>query len=160
MRHELIGFAMLTLIGCGETQRETVSDCDGDGVAVSDAWTPPARAGQPVSAAFLTLCNASDADDALVGVSFAGAGAVEIHLSSMEDGVMKMTPIDALSLPAGESVSLAPGGAHIMLIGVNEDINAEDPPSLKLQFENAPSVSISFEVRKKDDDTPGHSGHH
>ncbi len=151
--------ATLALIGCGQDSGagETASaECDGDGIVVVDAWTEPARAGQAVSAAYMTLCNGGDTDDALVGVSFAGADAVEIHLSSMEDGVMRMTPISALALPAGQSVSLSPGGAHVMLIGVTDTISANSPPSFTLQFETAPDASVTVDIRTAKD----HSGHH
>lgn len=152
--------AFLIAAACGSPEEAAHSgECHGaSDIVVSDAWTRPARSGQPVSAAYMTLCNAGDRDDALVGVTFAGAGAVEIHESSMQDGVMSMVKVDHIDLPAGKAVTLAPEGAHLMLIGVNEAITADELPVITLEFENADSVLFGFAVREEE--MGGHEGHH
>lgn len=135
------------------------------GVAIVEAWTKPARAGQPVSAAYVTICNGGDAADALIGVSSVGApvaASIETHLSAMTAGVMSMKPVERVELPAGARTTLAPGGAHIMLIGVEHDIAAGAEPTFKLEFENAEPIDRAFEVRGEHDgaaDDGGH-GHH
>ena len=149
--------ASLALAACGasddagQTASSSASEpsaCGGEsGVAVSEAWTRSARAGQPATAAYMTLC--SDAGDALVGARFDGADATELHLTTVsEEGVASMTPTDKIELPAGEPVALKPRGKHIMMIGVSEALVAGETAAITLQFEEAGAVDVSLEVRE------------
>ena len=156
-----IAAAALALAACGGQDSETdaasanAGACNGEGVAVSDAWVRAARAGQPATAAYFSICSGG-ADDAIVAASFAGAGATELHLTvANEDGTASMPQTETIVLPAGETVALKPGGAHIMFIGVAEDIAEGDAPSLRLEFETAPPMDIALEVR----DAMGGGGH-
>ncbi len=123
--------------------------CEGPGVVVSEAWMRAARENQPMSAAYLTLCNSADADDALIGASLAGAQHAELHQTTMkQNGVASMTSSPGLALPAGAPATLAPGGAHIMLMGLEKAFEPGDAPVLLLQFENAPAMEVTLEVRR------------
>ncbi len=136
------------------------------GVTIVDAWTRPARAGQPVSAAYVTICNGGDEADALVAIASDAdpvASSLEIHLSEMSDGVMSMKQVDRIDLPAGARTTFEPGGAHFMLIGVEREIASGAEPTFRLEFENAEPISQAFEVRGEDgaadsgdDDAHGH----
>lgn len=165
----IVGTALLALMACsGERQNDnTDANVSAEtavcppGVSVVDAWTRPARAGQPVSAAYVTLCNGGDAD-ALVGISSVGgpaASAIEMHLSAMSDGVMSMKQVERIDLPANARTTFEPGGAHIMLIGVEREIAAGAAPTFKLEFENAEPIHWAFKVRSEDDADDGHSHH-
>lgn len=121
---------------------------DNSDIIASGAWIRPSRSGQPTSAAYVSLTNCSADDDVLTGVAFAGASAVELHATKMtDDGVASMTPTGGVDLAAGAKISMAPGGAHIMLIGMTDPVVAESAPTLTLEFENAPAMEIVFEVR-------------
>lgn len=121
--------------------------CRESGIVVSDAWVRSARAGQPTSAAYLKIVNCSETDDALIAASYDGASAAELHVSAMtEDAMASMAPTHTLALPAGEPVELTPGGAHIMLIGIDGAIQEGDDPLITLQFEKAEPLSLVFEV--------------
>jgi periplasmic copper chaperone A len=153
----LISAAALLLSACsGAVDGEDANYgkvCTGEGVAAAGAWIRPARAGQPTSAAYLTLCNNSDADATLIGASFAGANATELHISKMSSASMaSMTHAIELTVPAGSTIVLEPGGAHIMLIGLTDALTLGDDAMITLEFKHAPSVDVAFEVRK---DTPG-----
>ena len=151
----------LLLAACGGEPVDTAAHgaaCTGDGITASDAWMRSARAGQPTSAAYLTLCNGGEADDRLIAARFEGAGATELHMTMMNDENMaSMSPTEGIALAAGASVALEPGGAHIMLIGLADAIEAGDAPTLTLEFENAPPATIVFEVREE---MSGEHGHH
>lgn len=136
--------------GCGKAEHESAAAaCGGDGIVVSDAWARAAHAGQPTSAAYLTLCNGGESDDALVAVSMGGVNAAEIHITSVSaDGTTSMAPADEIPLPAGEPVSLQPGGAHIMLIGVERAMSPNNAPTVRLMFRSAPPQDVALEVRK------------
>lgn len=152
-------FAAITLAGCGAPQESTsnaVSEnaCGGEGIVISEAWARSAREGQPATAAYLSLCSA-EGDDKLISATFSGANATELHITATnEDGTASMNQTPDIALPVGEAVTLKPGGAHIMMIGVNETIAPGDAPILTLEFENADPIEITLEVR----DAMG--GHH
>lgn len=151
--------AATALAGCGAPQNDAADTadqtaCGGEGIVVNDAWARAARQDQPATAAYLSLCSA-DGNDALVSASFAGANATELHVTvTSEDGTAAMSQTQSIDLPAGETVALKPGGAHIMMIGVTEAIAPGDSPVLTLEFEKADPVEIELEVRD------GMSGHH
>ena len=72
-------------------------------VKVSDAWARSTVQGQKASGAFMTLT--SDQPVKLIGVSAAFAGVAQIHEMKMDGNVMKMAPVNALDLPAGQAVA-------------------------------------------------------
>ncbi len=158
MRHLFI-IGLIAASACsGADQPAATSECP-PGVTILDAWTKPARAGQPVSAAYVTICNGGDEDDALVAIGNGPtpvAGAIEIHESAMTDGVMSMKQITRAPLPAGQNVTFEPGGDHIMLIGVETDIAVGAAPTLRLEFENAEDIHWAFEVREQDESAHAH----
>lgn len=139
--------ALLAVAGAG-CAKAPESACAGDGVLASDAWVRATADGQKMSAAYVRLCNGADAPDRLMAVSFDGARAVELHSSSTQGGVASMAQLeDGLELPPGTIVEMAPGGAHIMLIGLDRELSDGDDPSFTLHFENTPDQTITFEVR-------------
>ena len=129
--------AMPLLASCGD---EGVSQ-----IAVSDAW---ARASVTATgAAYLTVSNSGDKDDLLLEVRSRAAEKVEIHDMTMDGMVMKMRRLDALPVAAGESVALAPGGKHIMLIGLVEPLSEGMTVPLTLVVESAGEIEVSAPVR-------------
>ncbi len=112
---------------------------------MSDAW---ARASVTATgAAYLTVSNSGDKDDLLLEVRSRAAEKVEIHDMTMDGMVMKMRRLDALPVAAGESVALAPGGKHIMLIGLVEPLSEGMTVPLTLVFESAGEIEVSAPVR-------------
>ena len=130
-----------------------------DGIVVSDAWsraTPPAA---PVAAGYLTLTNKGPAADRLIGVTTGFAERAEIHHSAVTNGVMRMTPLPGgVELPAGETVTLAPGGTHIMFIKPSHRLMAGETVAAVLEFENSGPVAAEFAVRPMGA-TAAHDGH-
>jgi copper(I)-binding protein len=99
-------------------------------------------------AIYLTITNSGDEDDALVGATTDRAQQVALHEMSVEDQVATMHPVDGpLPIPAGETVSLEPGGLHLMLVNLNESNRAGDVFELTLTFEREGDVSIEVPVR-------------
>jgi copper(I)-binding protein len=70
----------------------------------------------------------------------------------MENGIMKMFPVDGIDLPANKSVKLAPGGYHVMLMNLKQQLKAGDRVPLKLTFEMADkkreTLDVTAEVRE------------
>ncbi len=110
------------------------------------ATAPTAMAG----GGFLTITNTGDLDDTLIGIR-ADFPRVELHTTEFTDGVARMMHLDAIPVPAGETVSLEPGGLHVMFMGLrgNPLEEGETIPAT-LIFENAGEVEITFDIVKRD----------
>jgi copper(I)-binding protein len=116
------------------------------GLTISDAWArPAAAAGQ--SAAYLTIANAGAADT-LLSVRCSVAGSTMIHQTSTDaSGMTGMSPIDKLPIPAGTTVTLKPGGYHVMMMGLTQALAAGATLELRLVFEHAGEVPVSAAIR-------------
>ena len=118
-----------------------------DRVLVND---PYVRAVPPVvktSAAFMQLQNSDQTEHFLVSASTPAAAAVELHTHTMDEGVMRMRRVAHVHLPPNETVSLQPGGLHIMLFDLVAPLNPGDRVPLTLTFRDGSSKEISAEVR-------------
>jgi hypothetical protein len=124
-----------------------------DGVSVTNAWVRPPAPGQTTASAYIELTSARDA--ALVGVGSAVAARVEMHSMTIEGGVMRMRALPRVELPAGQTVKLAPGGTHLMLIDLKQPLKpgSRVPLVLSVQPSGASSgtslttVTVQAEVR-------------
>ncbi len=103
-------------------------------VAVSDPWVRGTVAGQMGTGAFMQLT--SSADTTLVNVASPAAKVVELHEMKMEAGMMKMSAIARLPLPAGKVVELKPRGYHVMLMDLAKPLKEGDTVPLTLTFED------------------------
>lgn len=118
-------------------------------VEVKEAWIRGTVAGQKASGAFMSLTSRAPAR--LVAAASPVAGVVEIHSMKMDGGVMRMFAVDGIDLPANQTVKLAPGGYHVMLMDLKRTLKAGDRVPLKLTFELAgkkrEAVELEVEVR-------------
>lgn len=118
-------------------------------VEVKEAWVRGTVQGQNATGAFMELTSKSNAR--LINASSPAAKTVEVHNMEVESGVMKMYPVDGVDLPAGKTVKLAPGGYHVMLMGLNTPLQAGRSIPVKLTFELADrkreSIELNVEVR-------------
>lgn len=99
------------------------------------------------SAAYMLLVNSGDAPDRLISATTDVAEVVELHTVLEEDGVMRMRPVEQIDIPAGGQTELRPGGFHVMLIGVQEDLTAGETVDITLTFENAGEQVITASIR-------------
>lgn len=132
-------------------------------VDVAGAWARGTVPGQSVSGAYVELTSKSGAT--LVGVAGKLAGAAELHEMKTENGVMKMRHVDAIELPAGKTVALAPGGYHIMLMDLKKPLKPGETLPLTLTLRNAAGKSealdVAFDIRDPSGEpVRGHEHHH
>jgi copper(I)-binding protein len=118
-------------------------------VYVLGAWARPANAAMPNSAAYTLLLNLTDEDMQLVSASSPVAQAVELHEMLMADGdVMQMRPVeDGILIPAGGLVHLKPGGLHVMLIGLNQELTVNSTIPLTLGFADETVIELKIPVQ-------------
>lgn len=114
-------------------------------IHIGHPWTRATPSSAPTAGGYLTLRNDGDTGDRILGGSSPLAERVEIHSMEMENDVMKMRKLeDGLVVPAGETVELAPGGIHLMLIGLTEGVEEGDRVPVTLEFEKAGSVDVEL----------------
>ncbi len=116
-------------------------------VKVFDAWARTTVPGASVSAAYMHIKSARPMK--LVKAESPVAGMTEIHQMSMKDGVMNMSAVDAVDIPAGKLVDLRPGGLHVMLMQLKQPIKKGDEIPLTLTFEDAAKKTIVLDVKAK-----------
>lgn len=116
---------------------------------MKDAWVRATVPTQSTTGAFMTLTSTEDAK--VVSASSPIAKTTEIHQSMVMDGKAHMHEVEALELPARKAVRLAPGGYHVMLMGISQPVKAGDKVPLRLVVEGRDgkrtTVEVSAEVR-------------
>jgi len=119
-----------------------------DQITVND---PYVRAVPPVvktTAAFMQLQNADQVERFLIDARTPVAQVVELHMHTMDDGVMRMRRIPHIHLPPNETANLQPGGLHIMLFDLTEPLRDGDQVPITLVFDDGSTKEISAVVRR------------
>ena len=125
-------------------------------VEVNGAWVREPIPGRAMSAAFMQLSNPGSTEKVLVAAKAEWAGNIEIHTHINDNGVMRMREIESITVPAGGSVSLQPGGLHLMLFNLQLPLNA--PLALELCFADGECQAVEADIRGMEG--PGKGGHH
>ncbi len=116
-------------------------------IEVKKAWlraTPPSA---KAAGGYLIIVNNTHNDDTLTGVNFSGARKSEVHEMKMADGVMKMRPLEnGIDIPAGKSVTLKPGGYHLMFMGLKEQLKDGQNFPIMLKFARSGELEVNFPV--------------
>ncbi|MDB5864058.1 MAG: hypothetical protein JWO70_1864 [Betaproteobacteria bacterium] len=118
-------------------------------VKVENAWARATAPGQKTGSVYVDLTSASNA--ALVAAGSPVAERAELHSMSTEGGVMRMRALPRLELPAGQTVKLAPGGIHVMLVDLKQPLKPGDKVPLTLSVQSSgtslTTLKIEAEVR-------------
>ncbi len=130
--------AALLLVSCDAASPQPKID-------VRDAWARVTVPGQMASAAYFTIAN-SGGKDVLLSVSSPSAKA-SLHSTSMDNGVMRMRPLESLEVPAGSRVALKPGGTHVMLMDLKAPLQGGSTITLDLKFERSGERHVVADVR-------------
>ena len=117
---------------------------------VSDAWVRQGPPTAQVLAAYMTLANPGAQELVIIGASSPQFETVEIHRTEIVDGMARMIPQERLSIPAGGSVALEPGGLHLMLINAKQPLTADATVQIELRLDGGGSVSVAAPVRAAD----------
>ena len=141
---------LLTQVTVEERQQTSSDALDAqllsDPIHFSDTWIRATPPGAITAAAYLVIEN-SGPDDRLLHIHSDHAAKVEIHTTREQSGVMRMSRMESLLIPAQEKVTLSPGGDHIMFFDLHDAFAAGSTETLTLYFEKAGIREISFTVR-------------
>jgi copper(I)-binding protein len=119
----------------------------GPEVSVSQAWSRATPKGAKVAGGYLAIENHGAVGDRLLSASSHAAAKVEIRHMSMQDGIMTMRPAeDGILIPPDQTVTLAPGGDHVMFVGLAAPFEEGQRVPVALRFERAGQVDVDFEV--------------
>lgn len=138
MRAWLLAGLLLCLPLAARAQRDVIQ--------VQHAWSRPAMAGHN-GVVYLSITDHGPADR-LVAASSPAAAKAELHETTNDHGVMKMRPVAALPVPSGKTVTLRPGGYHIMLVDLKHALAAGDSVPVRLTFAHAGSVDVMAMVER------------
>jgi hypothetical protein len=112
---------------------------------VNDAWARPGLS-EGNSAVYFVIDNPG-AEDALLWASSDVAQAVEVHRNMMEGETMQMMPQKDVPVPGG-ATAFEPGGLHIMLINLKDDLNPGDTFDVTLMFKTAGERTVTVPVKE------------
>jgi periplasmic copper chaperone A len=116
-------------------------------LVVTGEWARPALAGQN-SAIYFTVANPNDHPDHLVEASTDAAEQAELHQSLMDSqGVMSMHQQHTIEIPNRGQVELTPGGFHIMLVNLKQDLKPGDFVKLILKFDKSGEMLLQVPVK-------------
>ena len=123
---------------------------------VKDPWVRGTVAQQKASGAFMHITSAQGAK--LVSVSSPVAGVSEIHEMAMQGDTMRMRAVPALDLPAGKVVELKPGGYHLMLMDLKQQLKAGEsvPLTLVVEGKDGKRETVAVQAVVKALGDPGH----
>lgn len=114
-------------------------------LVITGAWTRATPAKAPTGAGYVTIENKGTQADRLIAVRTPISEKSEIHTMTMTNGVMKMRQLEnGIEIPPGGTVSLKPGGEHLMFIQLKQPIEKDTAVSVTLVFENAGEVTLDF----------------
>ncbi len=115
-------------------------------VTTSGAWSLPLPTSSVNGAAYLTIHNQGADGDRLLGADSDIAEKVELHNHVMQDGLMSMMRLDVVDIPPNSAVEFAPGGLHIMLMGLTRPLLQGQQYTLILQLEQAGEVPVEVMI--------------
>ena len=134
------------LTACGSDDDASTTLTQAESVTLTDQWIKAADT--EMTAEFGILTNNSDNQVTVTGGRSDAAGSVEVHEITEADGVRSMQEIQGgLTIPAGATVELTPGGNHIMLMDLTRPIRAGDQVTITLTFADGSTLDASAQAR-------------
>ncbi|EMQ98790.1 copper chaperone PCu(A)C [Paeniglutamicibacter gangotriensis] len=144
-----LGLAAALLSGCSAERSADTADqpaTEADALQISETWIKAADDG--MTSGFAVIQNPTDHPASLVQVDSNLAEHVELHDMEGTGTAMSMKKLPgALEIPAHSTVELAPGGTHVMLMGLKEELKAGQSPALHLTFGDGSTREVAFEIK-------------
>ena len=100
----------------------------------------------PVRAGYMTIHNLSQIAVSIVAIRSDAFASVEIHRSVMQDGMMRMDPVESLQIAPGERLQLAPGGLHLMMMQPVEATRPGEDIQIILQLDDGSEQPLTMKV--------------
>ena len=149
--------AMLAAAGAGiAAVPAAAADYDVGSIHISTPWARATPKGAASGAGYMTITNKGTKPDAVSCVSDDASAQCQIHTMTMEGGVMKMRPVEGgLEIKPGETVTLQPGGYHIMFVNLKHGLEQGQSVKATLKFEHAGTVDVEYPIAAIGAPAPG-----
>jgi copper(I)-binding protein len=122
-------------------------DYDVGSIHISQPWSRATPKGAASGAGYMTLTNKGAVPDKVSCVSDDSSAQCQIHSMTMDGGVMKMRPVEGgLEIKPGESVTLKPGGYHMMFLNLNHPLAQGQMVKVTLKFDHAGTIDVEYPV--------------
>ena len=132
------------------------ADVDLGSIHIAQPWARATPKGATAGAAYMTITNNGKTPDRVNCVSSDASAQCQIHSMTMEDGVMKMRPVEGgLEIKPGETVTLKPASFHVMLIDLKHPLEQGNTVKTTLKFDNAGTVDLAFPIAAIGAPAPG-----
>jgi periplasmic copper chaperone A len=140
--------AAMFVIACANfAMPAQASDYDVGSIHIAQPWSRATPKGASSGAAYLTITNNGTTPDRVSCTSSNASAKCQIHTMTMDNGVMKMRPVEGgLEILPGQTVALKPGGLHLMLLDLKAPLEAGKAAEATLNFEKAGTVEVEFPV--------------
>ncbi|MBX3702422.1 MAG: copper chaperone PCu(A)C [Steroidobacteraceae bacterium] len=119
-----------------------------DRLTVTDAWARTTPPGVSMGAVYFRLQNGSGKSDRLLKLSTPVAASAEVHRTEIVEGMARMREVSVLHVAPGEKLEFAPGGLHVMLMGLQGPLREGQVFELTLLFEVAGPVKVRVTTRR------------
>jgi periplasmic copper chaperone A len=134
------------------------ADYDVGSIHISQPWARATPKGAASAAAYMTITNNGKTADKVSCVSSDAAAECQIHTMTMDNGVMQMRPVEGgLEIKPGETVTLKPGGFHMMLENLKHPLEQGNTMKATLKFDNAGTVDVEYPIAGIGAPAPGGS---
>jgi copper(I)-binding protein len=156
-----ISVSVLAAIAVATVSSTRATEFKAGALVIDSPWTRATPGGAKVAGGYMTISNQGSAPDRLIGGSFPRATRFEVHEMQMEGTVMRMRPLpNGLEIKPQQAVKLAPGGYHLMFMGLKQPLKQGEKIKGQLVFEKAGTVDIEYVVEAIGAQNSGQKGGH
>ena len=132
------------------------ADYDVGSIHITQPWARATPKGASAGAGYMTITNKGTTADRLSCVSDDASAQCQIHSMTMEGGVMKMRPVEGgLEIKPGETVTLKPGGFHVMFVELKHPLERGQTVKAKLKFDKAGTLDVDYPIAAIGAPAPG-----
>jgi len=125
----------------------TSQDSGAAELRVENVWIREPPPGTDVAAAYFTLHNAGSRALVLTAITTPVASAAMLHETTTLAGVERMRPLEQLTIAAGQTIVLKPGGLHVMLGGLRQRLQVGESVSLMIHLQSGAKIPVTARVR-------------
>jgi copper(I)-binding protein len=119
-------------------------------LVIDHPWSRATAPGMPMGVAYLSIRNRGKDSDTLIGANSPAASRVEMHETSIVDGMARMRPLSEIAIPPGATVRIQPGGIHLMLVDLKLALERGATVPLVLEFRHAGKITVQLEIEARD----------
>ena len=120
-------------------------------LVIGHPWSRPTPAGLAMGVAYLSITNNGAEPEVLTGASSPAAASVQIHETTISEGMARMRPLTEVTIAPGATVKIEPGGIHLMLVDLHAPLQPGKSVPLTLEFRHAGKLTVQLSVEDPGD---------